>query len=290
MSLKEIQIEIATQAQEALVYFIQEELKLEKVAVEDALKGSILVKIYLIDQNEEQIKEKLQAFIKELPSFGLEIGKVQISIQQLQDEDWLYKWREFFKPIDIEGSLIVRPPWEQEVKGFPNLIVHPKMGFGTGQHPTTFLCLKHILEEDLKNKSVLDLGAGSGILGTAALMFGASKADLVEIDDMAIESCEETLKLNAVDQKARVFCKDILKDQKDIENQNYDIAFINIIAEVIVKILDLELIKDIPVIYLSGIIKEKRALVENVIKSINYNIVYEENLGEWLFFKIKRGY
>jgi ribosomal protein L11 methyltransferase len=163
------------------------------------------------------------------------------------------------------------------------------MGFGTGQHPTTFLCLKHMVHENLEGKRIVDVGAGSGILGAGALLSGAQWADFIEIDEMAIESCRETLELNGLEEKAAIYLTDILKDSNFFQGQKYDLGFMNIIAEVIIRVLELDWIATVPVWYLSGIIREKKQQVTDKVKEIGYSIVNEEDLGEWVFLKIKKG-
>ncbi len=286
MEIKDITITVDASAEEPLNYFINDVLEIEQHSIEPH-EDYIFAHIYSVEDDVSDIIEKIKIFLKNLPSFGIEITKSSVEIKKLKEEDWLYSWRKFFKPIKVEDKINIRPPWEPVEDGYINLILDPKMGFGTGQHPTTFLCLKALLSESFKNKKVIDVGAGSGILGVAALLLGASWVDFVEKDLAAIESCNETIENNGVNEKSKVYHVDLLKEIP-LKNQKFDMAFINIIAEIIIKILDLEFIKNIPVIFLSGILKEKRDLVLQKIKEIDYILDKEISLDEWLFFRITK--
>lgn len=287
MNLLEIRVTLPKEWEESFVYFITDILEIEQFASEE--KGNtVIFQFYITETEKNSILLKINDFLTELKQneeLNLEDYHWQIEEKILDNEDWLHNWKKYFVPIEI-GKLRIRPPWEQKKEGYLDLVINPKMGFGTGQHPTTFLCLESLLEEDLSSKKVLDIGAGSGILGAAALLLGASSCVFVEKDAPAIESCKETVKMNQLSKKSKIILSDILKNPNLCFQQEYDIAFINIIAEVIIEILDIEALQQVPVIFLSGIIREKKNIVENKIKSINFLIAKEKMKEDWVFYKI----
>jgi ribosomal protein L11 methyltransferase len=109
-------------------------------------------------------------------------------IDLLGDEDWAHSWMAHYKPLPVGHGLWVVPSWcEPPEPDAVNIILDPGLAFGTGDHPTTSLCLEWLSEQTLTDKTVLDYGCGSGILSIAALKLGASQAYAVDIDPQALD-------------------------------------------------------------------------------------------------------
>jgi len=106
----------------------------------------------------------------------------------LGDEDWAHSWMAHYKPLKVGRNLWVVPSWcTPPEPDAVNLILDPGLAFGTGDHPTTALCLDWLSEQELRGKTLLDYGCGSGILSIAALMLGAAQAHAVDIDAQVLE-------------------------------------------------------------------------------------------------------
>ena len=109
-------------------------------------------------------------------------------IDVLGDEDWAHSWMAHYKPLQVGRRLWVIPSWCQAPEPTAiNIILDPGLAFGTGDHPTTSLCLEWLSEQSLAGKTVLDYGCGSGILSIAALKLGALEVYAVDIDAQALE-------------------------------------------------------------------------------------------------------
>lgn len=109
-------------------------------------------------------------------------------IDLLGDEDWAHSWMAHYKPLQVGRNLWVVPSWcEAPEPTAINIILDPGLAFGTGDHPTTSLCLEWLSELTLADKTVLDYGCGSGILSIAALKLGARQVYAVDIDAQALE-------------------------------------------------------------------------------------------------------
>lgn len=109
-------------------------------------------------------------------------------IDLLGDEDWAHSWMAHYKPLKVGRNLWVVPSWcAPPEPDAVNLILDPGLAFGTGDHPTTALCLDWLSEQSLQGKVVLDYGCGSGILSVAALKLGAARVYAVDIDEQALE-------------------------------------------------------------------------------------------------------
>lgn len=120
-------------------------------------------------------------------------------IDLLGDEDWAHSWMAHYKPLQVGRGLWVVPSWCQAPEPHAvNIVLDPGLAFGTGDHPTTSLCLEWLAEQELAGKTVLDYGCGSGILSIAALKLGAAGSHAVDIDPQALEVARRNATHNAI--------------------------------------------------------------------------------------------
>ena len=124
---------------------------------------------------------------------------LSLSTKEVEDKDWVKSTQAQFSPIRINDKLWIIPTWHKiQDKNAINLILDPGLAFGTGTHPTTYLCLLWLLDNIIQNLSVLDYGCGSGILGIAAKKIGAKKVIGVDIDNQAIKASKDNSEMNNV--------------------------------------------------------------------------------------------
>ncbi len=117
----------------------------------------------------------------------------------LEDKDWEREWRKSYQPIHCGNDLWICPSWiEPPQPDATNLLLDPGLAFGTGTHPTTFLCLQWLSEQDVSNKCLVDYGCGSGILGIAALLLGADKVTGTDIDPQALLATQDNANRNHI--------------------------------------------------------------------------------------------
>ena len=149
----------------------------------------IINALYTEEQDAKEAKLKLST----------QYGHLSFSISELEDEDWERAWMDDFKPQCFGDRLWICPSWmEPPEPGAVNLILDPGLAFGTGTHPTTSLCLTWLDQADLKHKTMIDYGCGSGILALAALKLGAAKVDAVDIDEQALQATQNNAFVNAI--------------------------------------------------------------------------------------------
>jgi ribosomal protein L11 methyltransferase len=125
----------------------------------------------------------------------------QISYTQhkIPQQNWNKVWEESFEPIDIEGKCYIRAPFHPEKNNYPyQIIIEPKMSFGTGHHFTTQLMIKKMMELNLEGKALLDMGCGTGVLAILAVMLGAKPVMAVDIDEWSIENTIENIERNTI--------------------------------------------------------------------------------------------
>jgi ribosomal protein L11 methyltransferase len=117
--------------------------------------------------------------------------------EQLEDKDWEREWMSSYHAICCGERLWICPSWQQPPEPEKvNLMLDPGLAFGTGTHPTTFLCMQWIDQQDFKGLEVVDYGCGSGILGIATLLLGAKRVIGVDIDPQALLATVENAKRN----------------------------------------------------------------------------------------------
>lgn len=185
-----------------------------------------------------------------LPSYRVEI---------LENQDWTRTWMEHFKPMQFGSRLWICPSWQEAPEpGAVNLSLDPGLAFGTGTHPTTALCLKWLdaQEHSLANKTVIDYGCGSGILGIAALLLGAEQVIGVDNDPQALIASKDNLLRNKLEaDKLTTYLPD------DLPSSQADIMLANILAQPLYELSERlsKLTKTGGKIVLSGILEEQAA-------------------------------
>lgn len=149
-----------------------------------------------------------------------------IASHELESRDWVRAWMENFKPIQCGSKLWICPTWAKvEDPNAITVMLDPGLAFGTGTHPTTFLCLGFLDRiENLKDLEVLDYGCGSGILAIAALKLGAKHAYGVDIDPQALIASKDNAERNEVGNRISLF------DGNDKRLQACPVVVANILA------------------------------------------------------------
>ncbi|MFA0810918.1 50S ribosomal protein L11 methyltransferase [Microbulbifer epialgicus] len=192
--------------------------------------------------------------------------------EQLEDKDWEREWMTHYKPIQCGDNLWICPSWcEPPHPESVNLLLDPGLAFGTGTHPTTYLCLQWLAQEPLQGKSVIDFGCGSGILGIGTLLLGAERAIGTDIDPQALIASRDNAKRNGIDPKRFPV---YLPEQ--MPQESVDVMLANILAGPLVE-LATELIKLTKVggrICLSGILVSQ---AEQVKAAYAQNIEFDED-------------
>ncbi|GLR64760.1 50S ribosomal protein L11 methyltransferase [Marinospirillum insulare] len=160
-------------------------------------QSTLLTGLYDGKQNASQMLEKVQQhWLSNYPNTPM--PEVQLEI--LEDKDWVREWMDNFKPMHIGGNLWIVPSWLKAPQpDAANLILDPGLAFGTGTHPTTRLCLQWLASLNLENKTLLDFGCGSGILGIAGLLLGAKQAWGTDIDPQALQASQQNAERNHLD-------------------------------------------------------------------------------------------
>ena len=179
-----------------------------------------------------ETKTGLRAYIKQADWDRIDVQKalsfmpsdfvVFHQINEIPVVNWNSHWESSFHPI-VVGDYTVRAPFHPPKKTTHELIIKPKMSFGTGHHQTTQLMMKHALEIDMAGKSVLDMGCGTGILGILAAELGAKSVLAIDIESWCVENTLENAERNRCNHIVKAIRGDI-----DMVAETYDLIFANI--------------------------------------------------------------
>src|SRR5436190_6840164 len=147
------------------------------------------------------LEPKLRAGFEEIEMYGLDTAPAEILIAKVKREDWAESWKKYFKTIKIGRKLLIKPSWSKEkgAKGQAVVELDPGLSFGTGQHPTTWYCLKQIAETMRPGSSLLDIGCGSGILAISAAKLGYAPVEAFDFDPVAVRIPHANMLRNRVD-------------------------------------------------------------------------------------------
>lgn len=153
-------------------------------------------------------------------------------LELVEDKDWVREWMDTFKPMPFGQRLWICPSWlEPEDANAVNLKLDPGLAFGTGTHATTSLCLKWLDGQQLENRSIVDFGCGSGILGIAAMLLGGSDLLGIDIDPQAVLASNENSERNGLNPNHYHYC---LPNQAP--RQQADVVLANILAGPLVEL------------------------------------------------------
>ena len=178
---------------------------------------------------EEQFSDdRFNRLVDELGAGGIQ---VQYRFHVTEDQNWNEEWEKSFNPVVIGGEVLIRAPFHDPAKDLPcTLVIEPKMSFGTGHHHTTRLMIEGMMGLQLKGKTVLDMGCGTGVLGIFAVRMGAARVLAIDRDQWAYENALENSERN----QARLL-EVKLGDVSCLEGELFDIILANISRNTLVQ-------------------------------------------------------
>lgn len=245
--------------------------------------GKSRIKFYLPD--EEKGQETLNAVHRAL-------GK-EITASYIDDADWENSWKENFPPLEIGKRLLVVPEWLKPEPGDRAVLrLEPGIGFGTGNHATTRMCLEALESMDLTGKKVLDLGCGSGILGLGALALGAAEVTGCDVDPKAQDAARGNAALNGIQKEHfQIYAGNVLTDDglRKRLGGGYDVVLANIVADVIISLCKYFRTYLAPegILICSGIIDERASEIETELEKNQFRQLCHLHEEEWHCYILK---
>lgn len=230
----------------------------------------------------EDLLPQIKHQVDQLKEFGLDPAPANVLQKPLEETEWQTAWKKYYHPVRITRYLTVVPDWETYQKTADEekiLKLDPGMAFGTGTHPTTQLCLQ-ALEMYLRGgEELIDVGTGSGVLSIAASKMGAEKIKAFDLDQVAVDSAVENLKLNPDVKNIEIKPNDLLEG---IQAQA-DVVVANILAEIIEPLVPQakRCLKPGGLFITSGIIKDKLNLILDDLQKDNFEIIEVLQMKDW---------
>jgi ribosomal protein L11 methyltransferase len=148
---------------------------------------------------------------------------IEYKCNEVAQTNWNAEWEKNFEPIQVDNLVSIRAPFHEHPNLKYDIVIEPKMSFGTGHHETTHMMVQHLLKLDVENKKVLDMGCGTGILAIFAEMKGAKPLDAIDIDNWCYE--------NSLENVSRNNCENISVYEGDallLGDKKYDVIIANI--------------------------------------------------------------
>ncbi len=229
---------------------------------------------------EDEWVDGLLSEIQILNSDEFQIDYSQKSIAQV---NWNEEWEKNFEPIVVDDTCAVRAPFHPKYNVPYEIVIEPKMSFGTGHHETTFMMLQFILENSFEGKKVLDMGCGTAVLAILAKLKGASDVDAIDIDDWCVENSLENMNRNGCG-SIKVFLGDASVLPK-VPTYNTIIANIN--RNILLEDMHLYvacLIKG-GSLFLSGFYKEDLTVIKECCNNLDLQYVEHKEKNNWVSVK-----
>ncbi len=207
--------------------------------------------------------------------------KFSYTVEKIKDRNWNETWEEnFFEPIVIGNDVMIRGSFHKpDIKVKHEIIIDPKMAFGTGHHETTGLMIQHILELDVKGKKILDMGCGTGILGILCSKLGAKTITGIDIEDWAYNNSVENCQKNNVTNMTV-----ILGDANSIKETGYDIIIANINRNILLTDMGkyAGALKEKGILILSGFYESDLPVINNETKNQGLSYISSKSDNKWV--------
>ncbi|MFO0357435.1 MAG: 50S ribosomal protein L11 methyltransferase [Sphingobacteriaceae bacterium] len=207
--------------------------------------------------------------------------------ERIEQTNWNAEWEKNFEPVLVDDLLLIRAPFHEPNKTVKHeIVIMPKMSFGTGHHDTTWLMCKQLFDLGIKGRSVLDMGCGTGVLAILAKKLGAGEVVGIDIDDWSVEnSIENCANNNCADIEVKLGDKELLDNYKA-----FNIILANINKNVLKVQIPLyaKLLKTRGVLLLSGFFNTDVEELEQHAKANQLNLLQTFTKNNWTVMKLEK--
>ena len=243
---------------------------------ENGLQGYISDQLY----NVKGLQDKLAVF-------PLENVEIHFTESLVESKDWNEEWeKNYFKPIRIGKDCVIRASFHEYEPGYTyNIIIDPKMAFGTGNHETTFLMISEMLKLDLTGKELLDMGCGTAVLAILARMKGAGRVVAIDIDEWAYNNALENIRLNHTEDIQVA----LGGAEKIKEFGLFDIVFANINRNILLNDICqyTNSMKPGSILFMSGFYVDDIPLIQAEAERNGLQFVHHQEKNRWAAVKFK---
>ncbi|WP_026705378.1 50S ribosomal protein L11 methyltransferase [Flavobacterium soli] len=207
---------------------------------------------------------------------------ISYTIEEIEQVNWNEEWEKNFEPIDVDGKCHVRAPFHPKTNAEFDIVIEPKMSFGTGHHETTHMMIQHLLETDVRGLKTLDMGCGTAILAILAEMKGAQPIDAIDIDNWCY--------LNSIENAERNNCRHITVYEGDatiLEGKKYDLIIANINRNILLNDMEayVKCLNKEGILLLSGFYEEDIPFIDASCKEQGLTYVKKFKRNNWVSLK-----
>jgi ribosomal protein L11 methyltransferase len=210
---------------------------------------------------------------------------ITFTIEEIAQTNWNKEWEKNFNPIQVDDLVSIRAPFHENPNLEYDIVIEPKMSFGTGHHETTHMMVQHLNKLDLKGKKTLDMGCGTGILAIFAEMKGAKPLDAIDIDNWCY--------LNSLENIERNNCEHISVYEGDatlLKDKKYDVIIANINRNILLNDIAIytNCLNEKGTLLLSGFYKEDIPVIEKEISKYNFKVDLILERNNWVALKCEQ--
>ncbi len=242
---------------------------------------------YFPAQHESELADKISRYVHELYDLLDVDAPINITVDTLENRDWNAEWKNRWHSLRISDTILIKPSWEPNPKNPPPVVIEidPEMAFGSGEHSTTKLTLQLVERHISPEKTMLDVGTGTGILSIAALMLGAKQAFGFDIDPIASKTALKNATANGVGERFFTFAGTI----EAIHHKTFDMIAANVNRSQILGMLPLlhQRLKPGGYRLLSGILDSEEEVIRRACALQNLQIISVQKDKEWLAFETR---
>jgi len=271
----------------------QEEIESQAAGDFGVASEKEVIKAYLpFDIRLEHRIASLQTYLDSLIYLFPEIDALDFATETVVDQNWGEEWKKYFKPLRVSKNIVIKPTWERYTPAGRDIVIEidPGMAFGTGQHPSTRMCLEALediilKDRTIKNWRVLDVGTGTGILGIACAKLGADRVVCVDIDKKAAEIARENVAVNHVEDRIQIINRDV-----NTIREPFDLIVANLTVQILLRIHThlMSLIENAGYLVISGIIDQHKSDIESHFLTDIFTLHHIITEKEWVCYVLQK--
>jgi len=263
----EISLTVPFEIHDAVANYIIENFAGGGIVLDEDSNTPVKISFYIAEENVDSVRNKLAGYINDIaPEEAVQPDNIHTKL--ILSRDWEEKYRQNITPVRIH-NVVIRPPWHEiDADNDIEIIIEPKLAFGTGHHETTRLCIKEIIKHFKPGQTFFDLGCGSGILSILAAKMGAERVVGVDIEPEAVKNAIENIEINNVSNIARIRLGSIEKSL----GEEYDFLAANILKSTIVGLYRriLHAVRPGGIVLLSGLQKNDKQEIDVMLDRFGY--------------------
>ena len=242
---------------------------------------------------DEISRNNLEFIISELLNIN-DFAKSFFEWSVIEEENWLTSWKKYWRPELVGNNLLILPCWinlDEKFKNKKIIKIDPGAAFGTGSHPSTYLCLEKMEHISLSGTKVLDIGSGSGILSVTARSLGAKEICAIDNDYLAINSTRSNFQLNFGNlDNINTYLGSFNEVNSEYLLNGFDVILCNILAEVIKEIIpDMSMcLKNNGTVILSGILNSQKDEIVKILSLNKFTLIDISSRKDWVSIMAKK--